>query len=94
MLIRNCLPADAEHEAAVYNVAAAQLPGFRPVTLDQIRRVATTRAAEQSTRLCAEDGGRLVGYVTFEPTGRLHYPWCLPGHEGTAHHLFGAALPV
>ena len=92
MLIRNCLPADAEHEAAVYNVAAARLPGFRPVTPDQVRRVATTRAAEQPTRFCAEEDGRLVGYVTFEPSGRIHYPWCLPGHEGTAHRLFGAAL--
>lgn len=92
MLIRNCLPADAEHEAAVYNVAAARLPGFRPVTPDQVRRVATSRAADPSIRICAEDGGRLVGYVTFEPTGRVHYPWCLPGYEVSAHQLFGAAL--
>ena len=28
----------------------------------------------------------------FEPTGRVHAPWCLPGYEVAAHQLFGAAL--
>jgi hypothetical protein len=92
MLIRNCLPADVEREAVVYNTAAARLPGFRPVTPDQVRRLTTTRAAEPATRLCAEDDGRLVGYVSFEPNGRIQCPWCLPGHEKLAHQLFGAAL--
>jgi hypothetical protein len=92
MLIRNCLPADAEHEAAVYNVAASRLPGFRPVTQDLVRRAASSRTADHSTRLCAENDGRLVGYITFEPTGRVNYPWCLPGHEMMAHQLFGTAL--
>jgi hypothetical protein len=92
MLIRNCLPSDAEQEAAVYNVAAARLPGFRPVTPDQVRRAATARATDPTTRLGAEVDGRLVGYVAFEPTGRVQYPWCLSGHEGIAHQLFGAAL--
>jgi hypothetical protein len=92
MLIRNCLPADAEDEAAVYNVVAARLPGFRPVTPDQVRRATTARAGDQPGRLCAEEGGRLVGYTAFEPTGRVHYPYCLPGYERMAHQLFGAAL--
>src|SRR5262245_145542 len=92
MLIRNCLPADAEHEAAVYNAAAARLPGFHPVTADQVRRAAAARAADHATRLCAENDGRLVGYAAFEPTGRVHPPWCLPGFERVAHPLFGAAL--
>jgi len=92
MLIRNCLPADAEHEAAVYNAAAARLPGFRPVTPDQVRRAATTRVTDPTTRLGAEVDGRLVGYVVYEPTGRVHHPWCLPGHEAMAHRLFTTAL--
>jgi hypothetical protein len=92
MLIRNCLPADAEHEAAVYNAAAAKLPGFRPVTPVQVRRAATTRAVEPVGRLGAEVDGRLVGYVVYEPTGRVHHPWCLPGHEAMAHRLFTFAL--
>lgn len=92
MLIRNCLPTDAEHEAAVYNAAAARLPGFRPVTPDQARRVATTRRPDQGSRLCAEENGRLVGYVSFDPAGRVNVPWCLPGHEKLGHALFAAAL--
>jgi hypothetical protein len=92
MLIRNCLPADAEHEAAVYNAAAARLPGFHPVTPDQVRRTAASRAADPPARLCAEEGGRLVGYASFEPTGRVHYPWCLPGYERMVHQLFGTVL--
>src|SRR5258708_15922088 len=92
MLIRNCQPADAEHEATVYNTAAARLPGFRPVTIDQVRRAATSRTTDHTTRFCAEDGGRLVGYASFESTGRVNFPWCLPGHEKMAHQLFGAVL--
>ena len=92
MLIRNCLPTDAEHEATVYNTAASRLPGFRPVTPDQVRRAVTARTTDPTTRFCAEEGGRLVGYASFEPTGRVNYPWCLPGHERMAHQLFGAVL--
>ncbi|HEX3146849.1 MAG TPA: hypothetical protein VHR66_02035 [Gemmataceae bacterium] len=92
MLIRNCQPADAAQEAIVYNVAAARLPGFRPVSTEQARRVASARANESSSRICAEVDGRLVGYVSFEPNGRVNYPWCLPGHEKLAHHLFGTVL--
>lgn len=92
MLIRNCLPADAEHEAAVYNAAAAKLPGFRPVTPDQVRRAATARATDPTCRLGAEVDGRFVGYVAYEPTGRVHHPWCLPGNEAMSHRLFTSAL--
>ena len=62
MLTRNCLPADVEHEAAVYNVAAARLPAFRPVTPDQGRRVATNRAAPE-TEAALIDQNQLC-YVT------------------------------
>jgi L-amino acid N-acyltransferase YncA len=92
MLIRNCLPADVEHEAVVYNAAAARLPGFRPVTTEQIRRTVSSRTHEASSRICAEVDGRLVGYVSYEPTGRVNYPWCLPGHEMLAHQLFTTVL--
>jgi hypothetical protein len=91
MLIRNCVPADAEDEAAVYNAAAARLPGFSPVTAEQFRPSAG-RTADHTTRLCAENDGRLVGYAAFEPTGRVYPPWCLPGFERVAHPLFGATL--
>jgi hypothetical protein len=91
MIIRTCQPGDADHEAAVYNAAAARLPGFRPVSADDVRRGANGRF-EPGTRYYAEDGGKVVGYATFEPTGRVHYPWCLPGHERLAHMLFVTVL--
>jgi hypothetical protein len=91
MIIRNCQPGDAEHEAAIYNAAAARLPGFRPVSADDVRRSMNGRF-EPSTRFFAEEGGQVIGYAGFDPTGRVHYPWCLPGHEKLSHLLFGAVL--
>jgi len=85
MIIRNCLPGDTDKEAAVYNVAAAHLPGFRPLTIDDVRR-------SNGSRFYAEDNGRVVGFAAFESSGRVHYPWCLPGHDPTAHQLFGQVM--
>jgi hypothetical protein len=91
MIIRSCRQVDAEHEAAVYNAAAAKLPGFRPLSADEVRRGANGRP-EPGTRFYAEDAGQVVGYATFDPTGRVHYPWCLPGYERLAHMLLVAVL--
>ena len=91
MIIRTCQPGDADHEAAVYNAAASRLPGFRPVSADDVRRGIHGRF-EPGTRYFAEDGGKVVGYVTFEATGRVHHPFCLPGYEKLAHMLFVSAL--
>jgi len=85
MIIRNCLPGDTDKEAAVYNVAAAHLPGYRPLTIDDVRR-------SNGSRFYAEDNGRVVGFAAFEPNGRIQYPWCLPGHEMAAHQLFGQVM--
>jgi hypothetical protein len=92
MIIRNWLPGDLDHEATVYNAAAAHLPGFRPLTIDEVRRSVPARGPEAGGRFYAEDDGRVVGYAAFEPTGRVHYPWCLPGHEMTAHQLIGMVM--
>ena len=70
MIIRSCRQVDAEHEAAVYNAAAAKLPGFRPLSADEVRRGANGRP-EPGTRFYAEDAGQVVGYATFDPTGRV-----------------------
>jgi hypothetical protein len=91
MIIRTCQPGDIDHEAAVYNAAAVRLPGFRPVSADDIRRGANGRFGP-GTRFYAEDAGKVVAYTTFEPTGRVHYPWCLPGYERMAHMLLVAVL--
>jgi hypothetical protein len=91
MIIRAGQPADAVHEAAIYNAAAARLPGFRPVSADEVRKSVNGRG-EAGTRYFAEDAGRVIGFAGFDPSGRVHYPWCLPGHEKLSHLLFGAVL--
>lgn len=92
MIIRNCLPGDAENEAAVYNAAAAGRPGFRPVTAEEVRRATSGRGFEPGTRFYAEEHGRVVGFAGFDPDGRVHPPCCLPGHEMHAHQLFGSVM--
>lgn len=91
MIIRTCHQVDVEHEAAVYNAAAARLPGFRPVSADEVRRGANGRL-DPGTRFYAEDAGKVVGYATFDPAGRVQYPWCLPGYERLSHMLLVAVL--
>jgi hypothetical protein len=91
MIIRSCHQVNAEHEAAVYNAAARALPGFRPVSPDDVRRGANGRP-DPATRFYAEDAGQMVGYATFDPAGRVSYPWCLPGYERLAHMLLVAVL--
>jgi hypothetical protein len=92
MIIRNCLPGEAEREAAVYNAVAAELPGFQPLSIDEVRRASSGRGFDPGTRLYAEENGQIVGVATFDPTGRVHPPWCLPGHERMGHQLLGSVL--
>src|SRR5205814_1687261 len=40
----------------------------------------------------AEDGGRLVGYCGFHPSGRVSFPWCKKGYEQHSEPLFTAAI--
>jgi hypothetical protein len=91
MIIRNCLASDAEHEARIYNSAASHLPGFVPITVEEVRRSLNGHGVEPAVRIFAEHDGRPVGYCMFEPTGRIHFPWCLSGHEGIGHALFATA---
>jgi predicted N-acetyltransferase YhbS len=92
MIIRNWKPGDAEHEARIYNTAAARLPGFTAVSADEIRRGTSARTFDPNSRFLAEDDGQIVAYITFEPSGRVEMPWCLPGQEKMAHLLMSAAL--
>src|SRR5262249_26230786 len=92
MIIRNWLPGDAEHEARIYNSAATELQGFIAVTAEEVRRSTSGRSFDPGSRLFAEEDGRIVAYAAFEPHGRIHSPWCLPGHEKLAHPLMAAVL--
>jgi len=79
--IRTYFPGDETAQVALYNAAAAGLPGFKPATSIEVQRRVRARDFDPTTRLYAEDGGRHVGYVAFHPNGRISYPWCLPGFE-------------
>jgi hypothetical protein len=90
--IRSFRPGDEDAQAAIYNAACANLPGFKPAQPDDVRKRTRARGFDPATRLMAEDGDKVVGYCTFHVGGRLSFPWCLPGHEGHAEPLFAAAL--
>jgi hypothetical protein len=90
--IRHYQPGDESAQVEVYNTAAAALPRFKAATLPEVQRRTTARGFDPATRWYAEDGGRVVGYATFSPNGRVSYPWCLPGHERHAEPLFEVVL--
>jgi hypothetical protein len=92
MKIRTFIPGDDAAQVGVYNEAAANLPKFKAATLDEIRRRCHAPDFDPSTRFYAEVNGLVVGYATFQKSGRVSYPWTRAGHEATAIPLFEAVL--
>jgi hypothetical protein len=91
--IRNFQNGDEALQAGVYNVAAFNLPGFKPATADDVRRRSRGRGFNPAFRFYAENAGQVVGYCTLEPDqGRIGYPWCRKGFESAASLLFAEAL--
>jgi ribosomal protein S18 acetylase RimI-like enzyme len=91
--IRTFQPGDEVTQAAVFNVAAFALPGFKPAAADEVKRRTRGRIFDPASRFYAEENGEVVGYCVLEPEqGRVSYPWCKPGHEAAAPMLFEAAL--
>jgi hypothetical protein len=88
MIIRNCIAGDAEHEVRIYNAAAARLPGFAPMSVEDVRRSMSIHGPERAVRFFAEHNGQPVGFCMYEAGGRIHYPWCVPGYENIGHALF------
>lgn len=92
MKIRNFMPGDDVAQVGIYNEAAAALPKFKAATLDEIRRRCHAPGFDPATRFYAEDKGLVVGYATFQPNGRVSFPWTRAGHEAAAGPLFEAVL--
>ncbi len=92
MNIRTYQPGDEDAQAAIYNAAGAALPKFKPATAHEITRRTRARDFDPATKLYAEEGGRVVGYCSFHPNGRVSYPWCQAGAEARREPLFAAAL--
>lgn len=92
MNIRTFQPGDETAQVGIYNEAAAELPRFKPASLDEIRRRCRAATFDPTTRFFALDRGRPVGYASFHPNGRVSFPWCRTGYEAHAETLFNAVL--
>ncbi len=92
MNIRTFQPGDDAGQVGIYNEAAAALPKFKAATLDEIRRRSHAPDFDPATRFYAEVKGRVVGYATFQSSGRVSFPWTRSGHEAAAEPLFEAVL--
>jgi hypothetical protein len=91
--IRTFQPGDEAIQAALFNVAAFALPGFKPATADEVKKRTRGRGFDPTARFYAEDGDQVVGYCTLEPEqARISFPWCKKGYESAAGPLFDAAL--
>ena len=89
--IRNFQPGDEEKQAAIWNAAAAGLPGFKPTTVAEVRRRTSAKDFDPGTRFYALADGAVVGYCALQANGRIGYPWCLPG-QNAAEALLEAAV--
>jgi hypothetical protein len=92
MTIRTFAAGDDAAQVGIYNEAAADLPKFKAVTLDELRRRLRGADFDASSRFFAVENGRPVGYCTFHANGRVSYPWCRKGREQWAGPLLDAAL--
>ena len=94
MEIRTYLPGDEAAQVSIYNEAAADLPKFKPATLDEVRRRGHATDYDPTAHLLALEGTQPVAYAGFHTNGRVSYPWCRKGHEAAAQPLFDEALQL
>ncbi|MFL5245492.1 MAG: GNAT family N-acetyltransferase [Gemmataceae bacterium] len=92
MSLRTFQPGDEAAKVSIYNEAAADLPKFKPATLDEVRRRCLAKEFDKSSILLAFEGNQAVGYASFSANGRVSYPWCRKGHESMAEPLLQAVF--
>ncbi len=92
MLIRTYQPGDEQAQARVYNTAAGSLPAFKPAGADEIARRYQERDADAGSRFYAVVDDEVVAYAVFCSSGRISYPWCLPGAESARQPLLESLL--
>jgi hypothetical protein len=90
--IRTYEPGDDAAQVSIYNEAAADLPRFKPATLDEVRRRSRDASFDPAARFVAVVDGRPMAYATYQTNGRVSYPWCRKGHEDLAEPLFARVL--
>jgi hypothetical protein len=92
MTIRTFEPGDEFIQVSIYNEACADLPKFKPATLEDVRRRRQSPDFEPAAHFYALENGSVVGYAHFLANGRVNYPWCRKGQEQHARALFEAVL--
>jgi hypothetical protein len=90
--IRTYQPGDEHAQTRIYNTAAGSLRGFKPATAEEIGRRYRGGDPDPESRYYAIENGEVVGYAVFSPTGRISYPWCLPGAETFREPLLETVL--
>jgi hypothetical protein len=92
MQIRTYTAGDDLARVGIYNESAADLPKFKPATVDEIRRRSRPPEFDPSAWFFAVEGNRPVGYAGFHANGRLSFPWTRRGFEAAAGPLFERVL--
>jgi hypothetical protein len=90
--IRTYRPGDELAQVSIYNEVGAELPKFKPASIDELRRRFRSPEFDASTRFLALEGNLPVAYAGFHKNGRVSYPWCRKGHEQHAEPLLLAVL--
>ncbi len=83
---------DDAAQVSIYNEAAAALPGFKPATLDEVRRRSRDPACTARGRFMAVINARPMAYATYQTNGRVSLPWCRKGQEALAEPLLQHVL--
>jgi hypothetical protein len=92
MALRTYQAGDETAKVSIYNEAAADLPKFKPASLDEVRRRCLASDFDKTSLLFAMEGNQPVGYAGFAKNGRVNYPWCRKGQEKWTEPLLQAVL--
>lgn len=93
MNIRTFQSGDDRVQALLFNAVAFSLPGFKPATVDDVKKRTRARGFDPSCRFYAQENGEVVGYCVLEPEqSRVSYPWCRKGFESAAPLLFESVI--
>ena len=90
--IRAYRPGDETAQVEIYNRVTSPLPGFKAATAEEVARRYRAADFDPDSKLYAELEGRVVGYISFSPNGRISVPWCLADAAEAREPLMSAAL--
>jgi len=92
MTIRTFDAGDEATQVSIYNEAAADLPRYKPATLDEVRRRWRAPDFDRTARFSPSPAIGPVAYAGFQANAASAYPWCRKGHEALAEPLFAHVL--